>query len=275
MCVYVLVLQMVVFGSMMSSANGSIARELIPPQVTASSALSSGEPDSSLKPNGLWVNNTVVNLNDLPASDDDEAPWFCHGIDCPRYTVLSKHDGYEVRKYEATKWTSTVVPGMALLPAMNIGFMRLFGYISGANLKGTSIPMTSPVKNAITPAQGPFCSTNFTISFFVPFEMQESTPEPASEEVFFTYEEPMIKYVKQFGGFGGESTMVEEASSLAKTLLGDGMHFDPEHYEYCSYDPPFRLLNRQNEIWFTKTSSESDDSAQQDPVLLIDDDKKQ
>lgn len=30
--------------------------------------------------------------------------------------------------------------------------------------------------------------------------MQDKTPEPASKEVFFTYEGPVTKYVKQFGG---------------------------------------------------------------------------
>jgi len=32
----------------------------------------------------------------------------------------------------------------------------------------------APVKNLITPGAGPFCGSNFTISFFVPFEFQVS-----------------------------------------------------------------------------------------------------
>lgn len=185
----------------------------------------------------------------------DQSPWFCHGIDCPRYKVVEKKGDYEVREYEATKWASTVVPGMALDQAESQGFMRLFGYISGGNEGSTSIPMTAPVKNYITPGEGPFCSTNFTISFFVPPAFQESTPKPTSEEVFFTYEGTVTKYVKQFRGRASQSKVLDESSAFAEILLKDGIAFDKEHYEYCGYDPPFRLVNRHNEIWFTAKSS--------------------
>lgn len=27
-------------------------------------------------------------------------PWFCHGLDCPRFSVVDVKDAYEVREYE-------------------------------------------------------------------------------------------------------------------------------------------------------------------------------
>ena len=27
-------------------------------------------------------------------------PWFCHGLDCPKYKVVETTDAYEVREYE-------------------------------------------------------------------------------------------------------------------------------------------------------------------------------
>lgn len=30
-----------------------------------------------------------------------KAPWFCHGLDCPHYTVTKTTDDYELRAYDA------------------------------------------------------------------------------------------------------------------------------------------------------------------------------
>jgi len=51
--------------------------------------------------------------------------------------------------------------------------------------------------------------------------------------------------------------VLEKASELAELLQTAGVDFDPESYESCGYDPPFRLLNRHNEIWFTGPSLDS------------------
>jgi len=44
---------------------------------------------------------------------------------------------YEVRRYEAAKWVSTVVTTASWEAATSIGFKRLFRYIQGANDAGT------------------------------------------------------------------------------------------------------------------------------------------
>ena len=59
-----------------------------------------------------------------------DAPWFCHGLDCPRFEALGKGEGFEIRKYPAAKWASTEVKGIGLDKGMSTGFMRLFNYIS-------------------------------------------------------------------------------------------------------------------------------------------------
>ncbi len=32
---------------------------------------------------------------------EQDKPWFCHDLDCPRFDLLNKTDGYETRKYQA------------------------------------------------------------------------------------------------------------------------------------------------------------------------------
>ena len=143
---------------------------------------------------------------DLGASET-ASPWFCHGLDCPPFAVERRGDGYDVRVYPAgLRWTSTTVTGSSYDDATATGFERLFKYISGANEGNETIPMTAPVRVAVAPGDGPFCDSNFTVSFFVPFEeagtettrserdgserdghehrTQRDVPEPTDPDVF-------------------------------------------------------------------------------------------
>lgn len=49
---------------------------------------------------------------------------------------------------------------------------RLFDYISGANEPEVKVEMTAPVVTKVEHGEGPFCKSNFTVSFFVPFADQ-------------------------------------------------------------------------------------------------------
>jgi len=51
--------------------------------------------------------------------------------------MYSQDRSYEVRRYEAAKWVSTVVTTASWKAATSIGFKRLFRYIQGANDAGT------------------------------------------------------------------------------------------------------------------------------------------
>jgi hypothetical protein len=98
--------------------------------------------------------------------------------------------------------------------------------------------MTAPVKAYITPGEGPFCGSNFTISFFVPADRQQATPAPTSSLVRITQEPPVTAYVAEFPGFAREATVVQRASELAAALQADGVKFDPEHYVWYAAHLP-------------------------------------
>jgi hypothetical protein len=65
------------------------------------------------------------------------------------YTVIEKHDGYEIRTYPAHIVAQTTVEG-EYRSALNEGFRIVAGYIFGANISKKSIAMTAPVTE--TPA---------------------------------------------------------------------------------------------------------------------------
>ena len=117
----------------------------------------------------------AVAASAAPVQDE---PIFCHGLDCPKYTVLNSTKDYEVRQYAKSQWARTTVEIDNYTTAVDIGFQRLFLYISGQNVDKKHIPMTAPVTVKVVPGAGPYCNSTFIISFMVPFSFQPNPPQP-------------------------------------------------------------------------------------------------
>lgn len=58
----------------------------------------------------------------LLQAQDAAAPWFCHNLDCPSYTVIDTADDFETRSYPAGVWASTDVEAYAYALAARTGF---------------------------------------------------------------------------------------------------------------------------------------------------------
>merc|ERR1719361_1728675 len=190
-----------------------------------------------------------------------DAPWFCHGLDCPKFTENRvKHNGVSLtlREYPEALWASTKVKDSDFNKAESTGFNRLFNYINGQknNANHTAINMTCPVTNVITPSTGPVCGTDFTISFFVPFIYQtpQGPPAPTKDSHVFLDKISKKRFaVQQFGGFAQEKDVLKEAEKLYASLQAYGLKektdFEANSYIVSGYDDPRRVLNRHNEIW--------------------------
>ncbi|CAL8468672.1 g8212 [Coccomyxa elongata] len=192
------------------------------------------------------------------ASVQSSKPWFCHDLDCPEYTVVDKNDDYEVREYSKGKWASTHIDGYLYSASVVQGFKRLFDYISGANEPEVKVEMTAPVVTKVEHGEGPFCKSNFTVSFFVPFADQDKTPKPSSKNVFIQSTPSATFFVSSYGGFGVDDiTVSAKAADLAKKLQERGEKFQEGVFWTAGYDPPFRLQHRHNEIWILKKDASS------------------
>ena len=138
-----------------------------------------------------------------------------------------------------------------------MGFMRLFDYIEGENVKKAKIPMTAPVAVEIQPGQGPFCKNNFTINFFIPFEDQDNPIAPTNKDVYISTLPKLCAYVIAYGGYSNIDEIQKYSEELGEALVKDGLGdtFRKDVFFYAGYDSPFKPLNRHNEIWYIRKDS--------------------
>ena len=139
--------------------------------------------------------------------------------------------------------------------AIRTGFERLFAYISGANKPKVKIEMTAPVAVQIKAGPGPFCASNFTENFFVPFKYQSGPPEPTGK-VYITTFPKHCQYVTTYPGYSNTTLIQENTARLVKALekAGLGDTYYTSEYFFAGYDSPFEPLHRHNEVWLIKKS---------------------
>lgn len=182
---------------------------------------------------------------------DAQSPPFCHGLDCPKYSVQDIGDGVELRQYESAVWVSTRVQGAKYGQATRTGFQRLFNYISGQNEAELRMQMTAPVRERMSESGGEI-ESDFITSFFIPFEYQATAPAPLDPNVYIEKLGPKV-YVSSFGGFATEKTILLNANDLHEKLQSKGIDVNADSFSYSGYDSPFALINRHNEIWYVAT----------------------
>ena len=74
-----------------------------------------------------------------PQKLDWEEPSFCNTNQCPVFEVVEEFDGYELRRYPAATWVSTIYEANNPAEAdgmVGTAFNKLFNYIDGQNEEG-------------------------------------------------------------------------------------------------------------------------------------------
>ncbi|XP_021567153.1 heme-binding protein 2, partial [Carlito syrichta] len=164
---------------------------------------------------------------------------------------------YEIRHYGPAKWVSTSVESMDWDSAIQTGFTKLNSYIQGKNEKEMKIKMTAPVMSYVEPGSGPFSESTITISLYIPSEQQFDPPRPSESDVFIEDRAEMTVFVRSFDGFSSAQKNQEQLLTLASILREDGKVFDEKVYYTAGYNSPFKLLNRNNEVWLIQKNEPS------------------
>lgn len=177
-------------------------------------------------------------------------------IEEPKYEVLSKGNGYEIRMYEPYIIAETTVSG-GYRESVNKGFSNIADYIFGNNTSSEKISMTAPViesgnseKIAMTvPVITKGDSVQRKISFVMPSKYtMETIPKPNTDFVILK-EIPARKVAAlRFTWYSTEKRVEDKKLELAKKLMEDDVNIVGEFYS-AFYNPPLSMpLLLRNEI---------------------------
>ena len=177
-------------------------------------------------------------------------------IEEAEYTVIEKEEDFELRQYEPFIVAETFVEG-EFSDVGNVGFRRLYGYISGNNRKKASISMTAPVtqeasaeKISMTaPVTQEKEGGKWRITFMMPSQYtMETLPEPLDPTVKLKQETGRLVAALRYSGTWGRKRYEEREARLFDWIKRRG--FTPSGDPiFARYNPPFMpWFLRRNEV---------------------------
>ena len=156
------------------------------------------------------------------------------------YTVKKKYDRFEIRKYEATLFTSVTLTSKGYKNTSSQGFSILAGYIFGKNDRKEKISMTSPVSMSL--------DDSTTMMFMVPKKLNKETlPKPEQSGIEFKEEPAKLLAAISFGGWANDAKIEKYKQELKAALDAQGITYSNKFY-FFGYNAPFEVFNRKNEV---------------------------
>jgi len=179
-----------------------------------------------------------------------------NAIEKENYSILEVEKDFELRQYERQIVAETFVVG-DIEAAGNVGFRRLFKYISGYNKNSESIEMTAPVtqgmdsvKIAMTAPVGQEKKNGrWRITFLMPSEYTlETLPQPLDERVMLTQDTGRLMAAIKYSGRWSKKLYDENKARLDDYIQKRGLTVTADPI-WARYDPPFMpWFLRRNEI---------------------------
>lgn len=156
------------------------------------------------------------------------------------FELVKKYDKFEIRKYEASLFTSVKLSTNEYKKGSRKGFSVLAGYIFGGNETNEKIAMTSPVAMSL--------EDSMTMMFMVPKNLKkENLPKPNASNIEFREELAKKVAAITFGGWANDKRIEKYKAKLIAALEEEGVNHTNRFY-LLGYNPPFDLFGRKNEI---------------------------
>jgi len=184
------------------------------------------------------------------------------------YEVLNKTDDFEIRRYPSFRYVESSESGSGMSTATSRNFRRLFSYITGNNEQKVKIPMTVPVFCPLEKDPSGGYTQNYKMMFWLPQKYQclNCPPKPSSDDVRITMWGERIAYVRIYGWWAFESLIKYNENKLRESLnvagVRGGVDYDPSIVYSASYNSPWEIFGRHNEVMFMQMQH-SNDATQQ------------
>jgi hypothetical protein len=173
-----------------------------------------------------------------------------------KYTVVEKEGDFELRDYEPFIVAETLVEG-DFSAVGNVGFRRLYDYISGNNRKQASISMTAPVTQEARSEKismtAPVTQENqggkWRITFMMPSQYSMKTlPEPLDPNVKLKQESKRVVAALRYSGTWSQKRYSEKEARLFEWIEKRGFRAVGEPV-FARYNSPFMpWFLRRNEV---------------------------
>lgn len=157
-----------------------------------------------------------------------------------QYDIVKTFDGFEIRNYEASLFTSVKLPTNKYNEVAGKGFSILGGYIFGGNSSNQKIAMTSPVAMTL--------EDSMTMMFMVPKNIKkQDLPKPNQSAIAFEDVPEKTVAAVRFGGWANDKRIEKYKNKLISALDAEEIRHNGKFY-LLGYNPPYDLINRRNEI---------------------------
>ncbi|KAG7675056.1 hypothetical protein Ndes2526B_g07903 [Nannochloris sp. 'desiccata'] len=190
-------------------------------------------------------------------------PEFCGNSECPPFEVEDDRDSYEVRTYEGGHWVQYNVTDKKYEIAYTKASVALMKYFKGKNEAELTMDLTTPTLAALKLSKDSQESKrDYVFSLWLDpedfkEEEDEKPPQPDDEDLEIKEYPEVTVFVRSFGGYATESTILNEVNALHEELISDKEDFDDEYVFVAVYDPAVKLLNRHNEVHVMKKPAPS------------------
>jgi hypothetical protein len=156
------------------------------------------------------------------------------------YVVTKKYDRFEIRRYEATLFTSVKLSTKGYKNSSSKGFTILAGYIFGANERNEKIAMTTPVSMSL--------DDSMTMMFMVPKKFnKDMLPKPNQPVIEFKEEPAKLLAAITFKGWANDTKIEKYKQELKAALDSEGIAYSNQFY-FFGYNAPYEVFNRKNEV---------------------------
>ena len=166
-----------------------------------------------------------------------------------RYSLIRRYNDFEIRFYPSANLATISSNAKSYSDLSGPGFRKLAGYIFGGNEENKNIAMTAPVQMNIN-------DTASSMSFVMPSNYSlADLPKPNDQSVRISKTVEEYIAVITFDGYASDKEIKLYSKKLESLLQANSIKHKG-NFRFYGYDPPYKAINRRNEIVVTVDWSE-------------------